>query len=138
MNGYLCTQVKTPEQLLLKRRRLWESESYLIDLYRVADKQGVLFLLVFLAVFIHEVSETQTDTQHHTWRRRTHKLWSTIMSFSIVSCDRKAVVKYHQEHKRQILTFFQFVLVFSVQNQGAFSELNPHCKATKNNKEMKI
>lgn len=41
---------------------------YLIDLHCVANKQGVLLLLLLLALFIHEVGKPQTDAQHHAWR----------------------------------------------------------------------
>ncbi len=51
-----------------------KSSSHLIDLYCVTDKQSVFLLLFLLAIFVHEVRETQTDAQHHTCRRRTHTL----------------------------------------------------------------
>lgn len=43
--------------------------SYLVDLYRVTNKQGILLLLLLLGFFIQKVSKTQTDAQHHAWRR---------------------------------------------------------------------
>lgn len=68
-------QIKTLMQLVKQFNCLvsWRliGVSYLIDLYCVTDKQGILLLLFLLGFFIHKVGKTQTDTQHHAWRRNT-------------------------------------------------------------------
>lgn len=42
--------------------------AYLIDLYSVTKKQGILLLLFFLRIFIHQVRKTQADAEHYPWR----------------------------------------------------------------------
>lgn len=42
-----------------------KSITHLIDLYGVSNEEGVFFLLVFLSLFVNQISKSQTDTENH-------------------------------------------------------------------------